>query len=210
MARIERMDQGLRGRLDEIEQKLFLLKITYEKYFSGLERVEPYRDREEMRKMIRELAESGIKNATQAFKFQGLKARFQIYELYWTRNLKMMEAGTHPKMRFRADSKAAARAAVAAGAAAEERLSPEQELVLQQRQDRMEREERAYRLVFDKYIEARGRCGQSTELGFDMVREALVKQVRQIKSTYNVESVKFRVVVEDGKAKVKAVPQAAQ
>ncbi|MSQ01569.1 MAG: hypothetical protein EXR71_06710 [Myxococcales bacterium] len=122
----------------------------------------------------------------------------------------MMEAGTHPKMRFRADSKAAARAAVAAGTAPAERLSPEQELVLRERQERMEREERAYRLVFDKYIEARGRCGQSTELGFEAVREALVKQVRQIKSTYNVESVKFRVVVEDGKAKVKAVPQAAQ
>ena len=41
------------------------------------------------------------------------------------------------------------------------------------------------------------------------VREALRKQVRQIKSTYNVDSVKFRIVVEEGRAKVKAVPQGA-
>lgn len=206
MARIERMDQGLRGRLDELEQKMFLLKINYEKYFSGIDRVEPYRDREEVKRMVRDLAEEGIKNATQAFKFQGLKARFQTYELYWTRNQKMMEEGTHPKLRARADRKVAAAAAAAAPIDPRE---AEQQKVLEERAARMEREERAYKLVYDKYMEARGKCGQSTDISFEAVREALTKQVRQIKSTFNVESVKFRIVVEDGKAKVKAVPQAA-
>lgn len=209
MARIERMDHGLRGRLDELEQKMFLLKMNYEKYFAGIERVEPYRDREEIKRMVRDLVEEGIKNPTQSFKFQGLKARFQTFELYWTRNQKMMEEGTHPKMRARADRKAAAAAALAAakaGAAPDPR-EEEQQRVLDERAARMEREERAYKLVYDKYMEARGKCGQSTDIGFEAVREALTKQVRQIKSTYNVESVKFRIVVEDGKAKVKAVPQ---
>ena len=77
----------------------------------------------------------------------------------------------------------------------------------QERHERQEREERAYKLVYDKYLEARKQCGQSVDLSFDAVRDALKKQVRTIKSTYNCESVKFRVVVEDGKAKLKAVPQ---
>ncbi len=211
MARIERLDHGLSSRLDELEQKMFLLKINYEKYFSGIERQEPLRDREEIRRTIRDLAEEGIRNATQRFKFQGLKARFQTFELYWTRNLNMMERGVHPKMRFKADQKDAARkaaeAAAAQGLPRESEISPEQERVLRERQERMEREERAFRLVYDKYVEARGKCGQSTDIGFDAVREALRKQVRTIKATYNVESVKFRVVIEEGKAKVKAVPQ---
>ncbi len=218
MARIERTNQSLRGRLDELEQKLFLLKMNYEKYFAGIDRVEPYREREELRRTIRELVEEQIKNPTQQFKFQGLKARFQIFELYWTRNLKMMEDGTHPKMRFKADAKVAQAAARAAAAAAAgvpadphaDAKAAEQEQVLRERSERMEREERAYKLVYDKYMEARKACGQSTELGFEVVREALNKQVRQIKSTYNVESVKFRVVVEEGKAKVKAVPVGAK
>jgi len=104
--------------------------------------------------------------------------------------------------RIEADKKVEAQARMAP----EEKLPADQQEVLRKRQERMEREERAYRMVFDKYVEARRQCGQSTDLGFDAVREALSKQVRQIKSTYNVESVKFRVVVEDGKAKVKAVP----
>ena len=209
MARIERVDQGLNARLDELEQKMFLLKINYEKYFSGIERQEPLRDREEIRRLLRDMVEEGIRNATQRFKFQGLKARFQTYELYWTRNLTMMERGIHPKMRFKADQKEAARKAAEAQVAAgrEPEISPEQERVLRERQEQLEREERAFRLVYDRYVEARGKCGQSTDVGFDAVREALRKQVRTIKATYNVESVKFRVVIEDGKAKVKAVPQ---
>jgi hypothetical protein len=104
-------------------------------------------------------------------------------------------------MKFRADTRAKAREAEP------ESLSSEQIEVLRERQENLDREDRAYKLVYDKYIEARQKCGQSTDMSFDAVREALKKQVRTIKSTYQCEGVKFRIVVEEGKAKVKAVPQ---
>ena len=202
MARIEKADRNLASRLDELEQRIFLLKIEYEKYFSGLEKIEPLRDREEIRRIVRDLTQEAIRNSLQRFRFQSLKSRQQSFELYWTRNLVMIERGTHPKMKFRADARQKQRIA-----APEPGLSAEQQQVLQQRQEAMEREERAFKLVYEKYIEARDKCGQSTDLSFDAVREALRKQVRTIKSTYQCTSVKFRVVVEEGKAKVKAVPQ---
>ena len=43
-------------------------------------------------------------------------------------------------------------------------------------------------------------------MSFESVRDVLQKQVRTIKSRYRCDAVKFRVTVEDGKAKVKAVP----
>ncbi len=202
MARKEKVDRNLGNLMDEVEQKMFLLKIDYEKYFSGIERIEPLREREEVRRLIRDMLDDPMRATQQRFKYQTLKARFQSLELYWTRNLIQIERGTHPKMKFRADLHAKPAATAAAPT-----ISPEQQEVLRQRQEKMEREERAYKLVFEKYIEARGRCGQSTDLSFDAVREALHKQVRLIKSTYQTESVKFRILVEDGKAKVKAVPQ---
>jgi vacuolar-type H+-ATPase subunit E/Vma4 len=110
-------------------------------------------------------------------------------------------------MKFRADARQRAAAAVAEGSAPADALSPEQERVLQERAERAEREERAYRVVYDAYMQARGQCGQSTDMGFDAVRDALKNQVRQIKSQFNCESVKFRVVVEEGKARLKALPQ---
>ncbi len=213
MARLDKSERSTAQRLDELEQRLFVLKIDYEKYFSGIERVEPLREREDIKRLVRDLMEEQIRNTTLRFRFQTLRSRFQSQELYWTRNLVLMERGTHPKMRFRADAKDRARleaeaaAARAGGAPAEPSLSAEQQEVLRQRQEALEREDRAYKLVYDKYMQARAQCGQSTDLGFDAVRDALKKQVRQIKANFQCESVKFRIVVEDGKAKVKAVPQ---
>lgn len=204
MARVEKIDRALAARLDEVEEKIFLLKINYEKYFSGLERKEPYRDREEIRRLVRDLMEEPMNQASQRFRFQSLRSRFQSLELYWNRNLTLFERGTHPKMKFRADLHDKTRQAQPA--AQDPALAAEAERVLQERQAQMEREERAYKLVYDKYLEARAKCGQSTDLSFDAVRDALRKQVRQIKATYNTEQVKFRIVVEEGRAKVKAVP----
>ena len=218
MARIDKLDRGISGRLDELEQRMFVLKIDYEKYFSGIDKVEPLREREDLKRLVRDLIEEQIKNSTQRFRFQTLRSRFSSLELYWTRNLVMFERGTHPKMRFKADARdrsAAERAAAVAAAAAngagapppEHSLGAEQQAVLEARHAAMEREERAFKLVYDKYMEARAKCGQSTDLGFDAVRDALRKQVRQIKSAYACDTVKFRIVVEEGKAKVKALPQ---
>ena len=208
MARMDRQEIGLNGRLDELEQRMFILKINYEKYFTGLERIEPLREREDLRRVVRAFQEEVINNVTLRFRFQTLKARFQSHELYWTRNLIQIERGTHPKMKFRADVKSAQRAALSAAGASQpaDALSPEQQAVLQRRQDQLEREDRAYRVVFEKYMEARAQCGQTTELSYDAMRDTLRNQTRQIKSNFQCESVRFRVVVEEGKARVKAVP----
>ena len=55
-------------------------------------------------------------------------------------------------------------------------------------------------------MKARDKCGQASEMSYESVREVLSRQVRTIKSRYRCNSVKFKVTVEDGKAKVTAVP----
>ena len=84
---------------------MFLLKIQYEKYFSGLERIEPLKEREDLRRFVRELMQEPITNTMQKHKFRTLKARYNSMELYWQRNITMIERGTHPKMKFRANMK---------------------------------------------------------------------------------------------------------
>lgn len=206
MAQKEKKDSQLGTSLDELEQKMSYLKIQYEKYFSGLERIEPLRDREELKRMVRDLHDNPMRNPAQRFKFQQLKARLQSLEMYWIRNLVMIERGTHPKMQFRANLKGQKGPEELDAAALEPMMTQEQEEVLRRRQETQEREERALKMVYDKYMEARAKCGQNTDIAFDTVRNALRQQVRQIKSQFNVESVRFRIAIEDGKAKVKAVP----
>lgn len=194
MAKRQKIDRALESRLDEFENRLFQLKIVYEKYFSGLEKVEPLRERDDLRRMLRDLLQEPVQNTVQRHRLQMLRARFNSFELYWQRNLVMIERGTHPRMKFRAQLHERERAAEAAA------------LERSRRQARNEREERAFTAVYRRFIEARRKCGQSTEIDYGTVRAALKKQVRALQSRYQCRSVKFRVTIEDGKAKVKAVP----
>ena len=204
MARVHKENKALKMRLDELERRMFLLKLQYEKYFSGLERTEPIRERDEIKRFLHDLMQEPITNNTQRFKFQNLRARFTSLEMYLTRNLVMIERGTHPKMKFRANIKERQRKEM------EQRRAERAERRERARIRKMspeEREDRAYSMIFEKYLEAREQCGQSTDMDYEAVKQTLKKQVRVIKSRYRVSSVKFRVTVEDGKARLKAVPK---
>ena len=201
MARQGRADRQLKVELDELEQKLFILKINFDKYFTGLERREPYRDREEMRRTMREMMKVHITNSNQRFRLQTLRARWSSVDQYINRNLVMIERGTHPKMKFRAAMRDREREFAKLEQAAR---------VQRQRGKQVRAEDAAMQQIFNKYVEARSACGQSSGMTYDSVRDALRKQVRTMKSRYNCDSVKFRVTVENGKAKLKAVPVGMQ
>ena len=61
--------------------------------------------------------------------------------------------------------------------------------------------------LFDNYLAARKECGESTK-GLDRARldGVIAKQREAIQQKYGCEDVRFRVVVEDGKTKLKATP----
>jgi hypothetical protein len=179
---------------------MFLVKLKYEKYFSGIEKVEPLRDRDEIKNIIRDfIVGDPIRNSVQRFKFQNLQARWNILDLYLHRNLVMIDRGTHPKFKFRADLKDRERAQ------AEERQK-EARAELRQRADKLRREDAAFRRIFDSYMTARGKCGQG-QMEYSSVERVLKTQVRSIKARYKCNSVAFKVTIEDGKARLKAVPK---
>lgn len=198
MAKRIRVDRGYEGRLDEFEHTIFQLKINYDKYFNGFEKLEPSAERDRARRALMELEQDCPNNTAQRHKLLALKSRYSSYELYWQRNLVQIERGTHPKFKFRAAAKDRERAALDA------KTPPPPAATAAE--DRARREDRAYQAVFDKYLEARKQCGQGTDLSFDAVRKALKDQVEAMKAKTGCRTVKFRIAVEDGKAKVKAVP----
>ena len=91
-----------------------------------------------------------------------------------------------------------------------ESQTQEAQRLQQERRERqkMERqmEERRFRTVYDQLVDARRQTGQSTNISFDSVRESLKKQSRMIKSKFKCDDVQFRVEIQDGKPKMKAVP----
>lgn len=196
MAKRDKKDHGLNSKLDEIERNIFRIKVAYEKYFNGIERFEPLKELEDLKRSIRDIMVTPIRNTQQRYRFTQLKARLSSLEMYWRRNVSQMERGVHPKQVFRANLK--------------ESQSQEAQRLQQERREKqkMERqmEERRFRSVYDQLVDARKQTGQSTNISFDSVRESLKKQSRMIKSKFKCDDVQFRVEIQDGKPKMKAVP----
>lgn len=196
MAKRDKKDHGLNSKLDEIERSIFRIKVAYEKYFNGIERFEPLKELEDLKRTIRDIMVTPIRNTQQRYRFTQLKARLSSLEMYWRRNVSQMERGVHPKQVFRANLK--------------ESQSQEAQRLQQERRERqkMERqmEERRFRSVYDQLVDARRQTGQNTNISFDSVRESLKKQSRMIKSKFKCDDVQFRVEIQDGKPKMKAVP----
>jgi hypothetical protein len=89
--------------LDEIEDALKKLRISYEKYFAGVDRVEPLKERDGVKRSIMRLLGDNSKNTARRFRLQTLNASLVTYEQYWNRITRQIEEGTFKRDRVRAD-----------------------------------------------------------------------------------------------------------
>jgi len=85
--------EQLAQRLAKIDNDLKALIITYEKFFSGIEKREPYKERDELAKLVRSLVGVHITQADIKFRLQSLTAKFNTYAQQWDRQLKLLEEG---------------------------------------------------------------------------------------------------------------------
>ena len=80
--------------LDDFEEAIEELRISYEKYFLGVERVAPAQRHKQLKAQLRRLERHHMRSTALRFRLQGLRARVVTYEHYWTRVLGQIERGT--------------------------------------------------------------------------------------------------------------------
>ncbi|WP_395813999.1 MXAN_5187 C-terminal domain-containing protein [Archangium minus] len=82
---------------DAIEADLAALKVTYEQYFLGMERVPPTRQYEDLKKRVERLKTSFVRNTAAKFRVQSIHGKFVTYERLWQRTLQEIENGTYKR-----------------------------------------------------------------------------------------------------------------
>jgi hypothetical protein len=87
----------LARELDDIQTELKELEIRYEQYFSGLERREPYQDREKLARRLRQFTNRHIVWTDLKFRYQNLATRFMTYGQHWDRILRLIEEGKYER-----------------------------------------------------------------------------------------------------------------
>ena len=201
MARREKVDRVLLQRMAAIEHRMSVLKLEYEKYFAGTENIEPLKARESLKRDMREIDRTQMNATREKYRWRSVRARMSSLENYWQRNLVMLERGTHPKMKFRADNRARNQKGGNNDSTAAARLEAQREV-----RARNEAQEAGMRTLYNDYLKARKDCGQGTEMNYREVRAALRNQAQTIQNKEACKDVKFKVKVKGGKASITAIP----
>jgi hypothetical protein len=84
--------------LDDLEEDIELLKVAYERYFNGVDRIPPRREHDRVKLHLRNIERMPGRVTALRFRTQTLKARVVTYEHYWTRILRQIEQGTFKRL----------------------------------------------------------------------------------------------------------------
>ena len=87
--------------LKELDKRLTAVKVEFERYFMGLEKRWPARERDQLSRAIRRFVPTN--NSVMRFRYQNIQQRHIVLERYWERILRSIEAGTYERDVFKAD-----------------------------------------------------------------------------------------------------------
>jgi len=184
--------EQLSAELDKLDEDMTNLQVLYEKYFLGIDRMPPDEPRRKLSKRLRELRTTPVRNTGVKFRINTLFAKLISFERLWDRTLREIEEGTYKRDVFKAKYRMNRRdnEAPAVRPAARTELSDDK-----------------LRRLFDTYLVARQRTGESTEgITFEGVASRIRAQVPQLMAKHQAKSVEFKVVIKGGRAILKAIP----
>ncbi|MBW2268898.1 MAG: hypothetical protein JRH16_09985 [Deltaproteobacteria bacterium] len=173
--------------LQDLDRKVKQLKLDYERYFLGTRPREPMQLRGDVEKRMALISSGPIQNTALRFKYGSICSRFQAFKRQWNETLRQIENGTYTRHRFKADLHRGGPEAAAGAAAAKDAGGDASED------------------LYSAYRDARLACGQPVKnLTPRKLEEMVAKQRSQLEQRYGADaSIHFRVVVEEGRAKLK-------
>lgn len=84
----------IQHELDELESRLERLRIKYDQYFAGYEKMLPFVQRKDVDRRFQMLHREQMRNTGLKFRFQTLVQRFTLLQTHWGRILRQIEEGT--------------------------------------------------------------------------------------------------------------------
>jgi len=199
--------------LDQLEESVKKLRILYEKYFAGIERLEPMKERERVKGVLRRIKAQPSNNTAFKFRVQALQATLVTHETYWNRICRQIEDGTFKRDRLRAQRRAEERAKAEAQRTREDAGDDGKGTTAATTPTARARAKpaaaghsSALEKLHAEYVNAQKAVGKKT-INIDTLAKTIAKQTAVIKERYKCKEVEFRVAVKDGKAILKAVPK---
>lgn len=180
--------ETLDNELHIMDVKLKQLKLDYEQYFCGSRPREPQQLRREVQKQVTERVQAPIQNTALRFRFNSINSRFQCFKRQWDLTLREIESGTYKRHLFKADLHERE-----SGLGRETTVAP------------VSTRSESDSALYDSYRDAAVACGQDvSSLTPEKLQRVIDKQRSALRKKLNCDAVDFRVIVKDGKVKLRA------
>ncbi|MDK2848043.1 MAG: hypothetical protein PWP34_1396 [Desulfuromonadales bacterium] len=173
------MDEGkvFQTKLDQIATEMRALELLYERYFSGEEKRAPLKERNALEKKLRRLTTRRIIRTDHRFRFESLSSRYHTYATRWDRVQRLMDEGRYVRHLDRRRSNISSSS----------------------------RQRDNYDTLYDSLILAHRECSMaSPPPGRSQFNSFLERQKAQIQERFGKREVEFRIVIENGKPKLRA------
>lgn len=177
--------------LNDLEINLKRLRMEYEQFFMGLMKREPQILRGKVQKAIIRMVNEPPRNSRQKFRFNTLNSRFQVYRQLWGRTMREIEQGTYKRDKFRKSMGAAKVGPAGPTPPSPETASPSGGGAIG----------KLHKALVDAANKAGNPQAKMSRQDLDGV---IRKQMKAIRAQHGDVKVKFKVVVEDNKPRLKA------
>lgn len=81
--------------LHQLTKQTDRLKVMYEQYFMGIQKVPPAQLHRDVERRLRELTQLNIRNTALRFRLANIKQKYGSYNSYWKRTMRQIEQGTY-------------------------------------------------------------------------------------------------------------------
>ena len=194
--------------LEAIEKSIRRLQIEWDKFFGGLERKPPNDLKLRTEALLRQHANSEIRNNTDRFRYQTLTAKYNTLSELWAKRLRAKEEGkifgVHglkadilpppppPTPRVEAPRAAPPPPPTARSQETEIRVkSPE-------------RDAAAVQALYQRFLAERQKSGETAPVKYESFQKLIGQQTQRLISEKGGQAVDFRLETKDGKVSLKA------
>lgn len=105
MAREELDQEAVESELDVLTRKMERLRVTYEQYFMGIEKMPPSHQQKDVVRILNRLSNANLKKTSHKFRLRALTQKFSAQKSYWMRTMRQIENGTYRRQIQRAKSR---------------------------------------------------------------------------------------------------------
>jgi len=180
---VENIEEDLRA----LDQYISRLRVGYDQYFAGVLKREPYDLRNKVQKIINRYVDSPPRKSGFRFRFNQLNAKYQVYRQLWGRIMRQIEAGTYRPHRFKATLQDETAPPAAPDESSEKQASS------------------GIDKLYGALAAARQKTGESaSDLSPEKLARLVRTQTQALRKKHGKGKVRFRVVIENNRAKLKA------